>query len=65
MEMMMEIAKNMQCDTRKMEKEVTTLYNTTSRSLPSGTERNLNLGLAVPELGSRGAGFTNSVESGF
>jgi hypothetical protein len=65
MEMMMEIAKNMQCDARRMEKEVTTLYNTTSRSLLSGTERNLNLGLAVPELRSRGAGFTNSVESGF
>jgi hypothetical protein len=38
MEMMMEIAKNMQCDARKMAKEVTILYNTTSRPLPSGTE---------------------------
>lgn len=38
MEMMMEIAKNMQCDARKMEKEVTVLYNTTSQPLPSATE---------------------------
>jgi hypothetical protein len=34
MEMMMEMAKNMQCDARKMEKEVT-IYNITSRPLPS------------------------------
>jgi len=38
MEMMMEIAKNMQCDARKIEKEVMILYNTTSQPLPSGTE---------------------------
>lgn len=38
MEMMMEIAKNMQGDARKMEKKVTILYNTTSRPLPAGTE---------------------------
>jgi hypothetical protein len=38
MEMMMEIAKNMKCDARKMEKEVTILHNTTSRPLPSGIE---------------------------
>jgi hypothetical protein len=35
MEMMMEMAKKMQCDARKMEKEVTILYNITSRPLPS------------------------------
>jgi len=65
MEMMMEIAKNMQCDVRKMKKEVTILYNTTSRPLPSQTEFNLNLGLAAPDLGSRGAGFTNSAKCCF